>query len=113
MERTAQDWSNGVAHPDWLIKLITTKYKAVEGAWRVADTAFELSGGFGIFKKMSWNGCFAMHASAAVPRQLLAEPGIGGRAGPGHQSGCDAAVGIAPEHLGRRAERLTHPEVSQ
>jgi alkylation response protein AidB-like acyl-CoA dehydrogenase len=51
LEKTAQDWSNGVAHPDWIIKLLTAKCQAVERSWKVVDTAFELGGGFGIFKR--------------------------------------------------------------
>jgi alkylation response protein AidB-like acyl-CoA dehydrogenase len=51
LEKTAQDWAHGIPHPDWIIKLLTAKYRAVEGAWRVVDTAFELGGGFGIFKR--------------------------------------------------------------
>ena len=51
LEKLAQDWANGVAHPDWVIKLIAAKYQAVEHAWKVVDTAFELGGGFGIFKR--------------------------------------------------------------
>jgi alkylation response protein AidB-like acyl-CoA dehydrogenase len=51
LEKTAQDWANGVAHPDWIIKLLTAKCQAVERAWKVVDSALELGGGFGIFKR--------------------------------------------------------------
>ncbi len=78
LERTAQEWSSGVMHPDWLAKLVTTKYKAVEGVWRVVDTAFELSGGFGIFKKNELERLFRdarlgrIHpANASVARELV------------------------------------------
>jgi alkylation response protein AidB-like acyl-CoA dehydrogenase len=47
----ARDWSGGVQHAVWPIKLIAAKYRAVEGAWRIVDTALEVSGGFGMFKK--------------------------------------------------------------
>jgi len=84
LERTAQDWSNGVAHPDWLVKLITTKYKAVEGAWRVVDTAFELSGGFGIFKKNELERLFRdarlgrLHpANSLLSRELVGKLALG------------------------------------
>jgi alkylation response protein AidB-like acyl-CoA dehydrogenase len=51
LDRVAQEWSDGVDHgPNWAIKLIAAKYRAVEGGWRVVDTALELAGGFGIFK---------------------------------------------------------------
>jgi alkylation response protein AidB-like acyl-CoA dehydrogenase len=51
LESVARDWSDGVQHADWPIKLIAAKYRAVEGAWRIVDTALEVSGGFGMFKK--------------------------------------------------------------
>ena len=52
LDRVAQDWSDGVDHgPNWFVKLISAKYRAVEGAWRVVDTAMDLSGGAGIFRK--------------------------------------------------------------
>lgn len=48
---TASDWSNGVDHGDlWPAKLVSTKYRATEGAKRVVDMAMELSGGSGMFK---------------------------------------------------------------
>jgi alkylation response protein AidB-like acyl-CoA dehydrogenase len=52
LERTAADWSNGVDHgPDWIVKILSAKYTAVNLAWKVADTAFDLTGGGGIFKR--------------------------------------------------------------
>lgn len=52
IERVAEDWSTGVDHGGaWPSKIVTAKYRAVEGAWKVVDTAMELSGGFGMFKK--------------------------------------------------------------
>jgi alkylation response protein AidB-like acyl-CoA dehydrogenase len=51
LDTVTRDWSNGVAHPDWPIKIVSAKYNAVEGAWRVVDRAMDLSGGFGMFKK--------------------------------------------------------------
>ncbi|MFN8487603.1 MAG: acyl-CoA dehydrogenase family protein [Caldilineaceae bacterium] len=84
LEKIAQDWSNGVAHPDWLIKLLTAKCKAVEGAWRVVDTAFELGGGFGIFKKNELERLFRdarlgrIHpANSSLSRELVAKAALG------------------------------------
>jgi alkylation response protein AidB-like acyl-CoA dehydrogenase len=51
LDAATRDWSNGVAHPDWPIKIVAAKYRAVEGAWRIVDRAMDLSGGFGMFKK--------------------------------------------------------------
>jgi alkylation response protein AidB-like acyl-CoA dehydrogenase len=51
IESVTRDWSEGVQHPDWPIKIVATKYRAVEGAWKVVDRAMDVSGGFGMFKK--------------------------------------------------------------
>lgn len=52
LDRFQEEWSNGVDHgSEWPAKLIATKYHAVEGAWRIVDTAMDVSGGFGMFKK--------------------------------------------------------------
>jgi alkylation response protein AidB-like acyl-CoA dehydrogenase len=51
LDAATRDWSDGVAHPDWPIKIVAAKYRAVEGAWRIVDRAMDLSGGFGMFKK--------------------------------------------------------------
>lgn len=51
IESVTRDWSEGVAHPDWPVKIVAAKYRAVEGAWRIVDQAMEVSGGFGMFKK--------------------------------------------------------------
>ncbi len=51
LERIAEDWSNAVDYgAQWPAKLFAAKYRAVEGAWRVADRALEVAGGFGIFR---------------------------------------------------------------
>jgi alkylation response protein AidB-like acyl-CoA dehydrogenase len=52
LETVARDWSTGVDHGmAWPIKIVSAKYRAVEGAWKVVDAALEVSGGFGMFKK--------------------------------------------------------------
>jgi alkylation response protein AidB-like acyl-CoA dehydrogenase len=51
IEAVARDWSEGVQHPDWPVKIVAAKYRSVEGAWRVVDRAMDVSGGFGMFKK--------------------------------------------------------------
>ncbi len=52
IDTTQREWSQGVDHGHgWAIKIVGTKYRAVEGAWRIADLAMETSGGFGMFKK--------------------------------------------------------------
>jgi alkylation response protein AidB-like acyl-CoA dehydrogenase len=52
IEKAAQDWSDRVDHGhNWGIKLIAAKYRAAEGSWKVVDTALDVAGGFGIFKR--------------------------------------------------------------
>jgi alkylation response protein AidB-like acyl-CoA dehydrogenase len=52
LERNATDWSDGVDYgTDWMVKILSAKYTAVNNAWNVADTAFDLTGGGGIFKR--------------------------------------------------------------
>jgi alkylation response protein AidB-like acyl-CoA dehydrogenase len=51
IEARARDWTEGQVGPDWFLKLVAMKYHAVEGAFRVADRALDLSGGAGMFKK--------------------------------------------------------------
>ena len=58
IESVTRDWSEGVQHPDWPIKIVATKYRAVEGAWRVVDRAMDVSGGFGMFKKSEMERLF-------------------------------------------------------
>jgi alkylation response protein AidB-like acyl-CoA dehydrogenase len=50
-DAVTNDWSAGVQHPDWPIKIVAAKYRAVEGAWKIVDRAMDVSGGFGMFKK--------------------------------------------------------------
>jgi alkylation response protein AidB-like acyl-CoA dehydrogenase len=51
VEAVATAWAEGNVGPDWLVRLMSMKHKVVEGAFRVADRALDLSGGFGMFKK--------------------------------------------------------------
>jgi alkylation response protein AidB-like acyl-CoA dehydrogenase len=50
LDRTAREYTDGVDHgPLWGPKLVSAKFHAMEAAWRVADRALEVAGGFGIF----------------------------------------------------------------
>ena len=50
LDRLAEDWTNGVDHGmAWPLKIVAAKHRAVESAWKVADIALDLAGGFGIF----------------------------------------------------------------
>ena len=58
LESVTQDWSSGVQHPDWPIRIVSAKYTAVETVWKVVDRAMDLSGGFGMFKKSEMERLF-------------------------------------------------------
>jgi len=50
IDRLIKDWSSGVDHGQlWPLKFMAAKTHIVESAWRIADRALEVSGGFGIF----------------------------------------------------------------
>jgi alkylation response protein AidB-like acyl-CoA dehydrogenase len=51
VEAIANDWSEGRIGPDWFLRLVAMKHRTVESAFRIADRALDLSGGFGMFKK--------------------------------------------------------------
>ena len=52
LDKVVQEWSDGVDHGGaWPSKIVTAKYRAVEGSWRVVDKTPDLFGGFGIFKR--------------------------------------------------------------
>jgi alkylation response protein AidB-like acyl-CoA dehydrogenase len=51
VEAIASDWSEGRIGPDWFLRLVAMKHRTVEAAFRIADKALDLSGGFGMFKK--------------------------------------------------------------
>ena len=84
LDAVARDWSNAVAHPDWAIKIVAAKYRAVEGAWRVVDRAMDLSGGFGMFKKSELERLFRdaragrFHpANALLSHELIGKLSLG------------------------------------
>ena len=85
LEQTAQEWSDGVDHgANWVIKLVGAKYTAVEGAWRIVDTALDLAGGFGIFKGNEIERLFRdarlgrIHpANAALSHEFVAKTALG------------------------------------
>ncbi len=85
IDRVLQDWSDGVDHgPNWLAKIVTAKFRAVEACWIIADKALDLSGGFGMFKKNEMERLFRdaragrFHpTNAALTRELVAKTVLG------------------------------------
>ena len=96
LDRLADDWTNGVDHGmAWPLKIVAAKHRSVESAWKVADLALELAGGFGIFAA---SGMERLLRDARLGRIHPANPGARPRDRrqdePGNQSGRAAALGI-------------------
>jgi alkylation response protein AidB-like acyl-CoA dehydrogenase len=51
LERTTADWATGVDHPDWPVRLISTRQTVINNANAIVDRALDLSGGAGAFKR--------------------------------------------------------------
>lgn len=59
LDRVCDDWSTGVDHGmDWPAKIVACKYDVVNRAWSVVDTALDLSGGAGIFRRSRFERLF-------------------------------------------------------
>jgi len=55
LDTIAREWSQGVDHgANWPLKIMSAKYRAVEGAWRVVDLGLEVCGGAGIFRSAGY-----------------------------------------------------------
>jgi alkylation response protein AidB-like acyl-CoA dehydrogenase len=84
LEAVASDWSSGVQHADWPVKIVAAKYRAVEGAWKIVDRAMDASGGFGMFKKSELERLFRdaragrFHpANSALSHEVVAKISLG------------------------------------
>ena len=85
IEAVAQGWSDATEHgPEWGFKVIAAKYRAVEGAWKIVDTAMDLSGGFGMFRKNELERLFRdaragrFHpTNSSLTHELLAKMALG------------------------------------
>jgi alkylation response protein AidB-like acyl-CoA dehydrogenase len=51
LERTSTDWASGVAHADWPVRLVGTRYTVISKAFEVVDRAMDISGGSAAFKR--------------------------------------------------------------
>ena len=51
LDRTCTDWATGVAHPDWPVRLVGTRYFVINQAFDIVDRAMDLSGGGAAFRK--------------------------------------------------------------
>jgi alkylation response protein AidB-like acyl-CoA dehydrogenase len=59
LDRICDDWADGVDHgAAWPLKFVACKYAVVNAAWSVVDTALDLTGGSGIFKRSRFEQLF-------------------------------------------------------
>jgi alkylation response protein AidB-like acyl-CoA dehydrogenase len=59
LDRVCDDWVTGVDHGmDWPVKIMACKHDVVNRAWNVVDTALDLTGGAGIFKRSRFEQLF-------------------------------------------------------
>jgi alkylation response protein AidB-like acyl-CoA dehydrogenase len=85
LERVAEDWSTGVSHgARWPAKIMAAKHRAVEGSWKVVDTALDVAGGFGIFRQAGLERLFRdarlgpIHpANPFLTREIVAKTALG------------------------------------
>ena len=85
IDRTTEEWSAGVDHGAlWPAKIMATKYRTTEGVWKVVDTAMELSGGAGMFKRNELERLFRdaragrFHpANSALTHEVVAKTALG------------------------------------
>ncbi|HZM30342.1 MAG TPA: acyl-CoA dehydrogenase family protein [Acidimicrobiales bacterium] len=52
LDRVCDEWAEGVDHgADWAVKIVSAKHFAVTKAFEIVDTALDLTGGSGLFKR--------------------------------------------------------------
>lgn len=51
LDRTTGDWATGVQHQDWPVRIIGTRSFVIDQAFSVVDTALDISGGAGAFRR--------------------------------------------------------------
>ena len=51
LEKTAADWAAGEQYEDWPVRLVATRSFVIDRAFQVVDTALDLSGGAGAFRR--------------------------------------------------------------
>jgi alkylation response protein AidB-like acyl-CoA dehydrogenase len=85
LERIAEDWARGVDHgAAWPAKLFAAKHHAVEASWLVVDTALDVAGGFGVFRRAGLERLFRdarlgrMHpANSMLTHEIVAKTLLG------------------------------------
>lgn len=85
LDTTAREWSEGKDYgAAWGVKIVATKCHSVEGAWRIADRAMDIMGGFGLSRKAGFERFFRdarlgkIHPSNSyLTREILAKGMLG------------------------------------
>jgi alkylation response protein AidB-like acyl-CoA dehydrogenase len=85
LDAATQAWSAVEQHgPEMAAMIVAAKYNAVETAWKAADIAMDLSGGFGMFKKSELERLFRdcragrFHpANSALTHELIGKMTLG------------------------------------
>ena len=83
--RICDDWSHGIDHgADWGLKIMAAKHFAVTQAWSVVDTALDVAGGSGLFKRSRLEQLFRdarlgrVHpANRATTYEVIAKQSLG------------------------------------
>ena len=96
LDRVCADWSTGVDHGmEWPLKIVACKYDVVTRAWEVVDTAIELTGGSGVFKRVTHRAAVPRRPHGPLPpRQHPADPRAGRQDEPRHQPRRAASLGL-------------------
>jgi alkylation response protein AidB-like acyl-CoA dehydrogenase len=58
LDRTAADWSQGVEHPDWPVRLVATRSFVIDRSFEIVDKALDLTGGAGAFRRSRFEQLF-------------------------------------------------------
>jgi alkylation response protein AidB-like acyl-CoA dehydrogenase len=51
LDRTAEDWAEGLDHEDWPVRLVACRSFVIDQAFGIVDRALDLSGGAGAFRR--------------------------------------------------------------
>jgi alkylation response protein AidB-like acyl-CoA dehydrogenase len=51
LEKTTSEWTRGVEHEDWPVRIVAARYFVINQSFDVVDRAMDLSGGAGTFKR--------------------------------------------------------------
>ena len=114
LDRLADDWTNGVDHGmAWPLKIVAAKHRAVESAWKVADTRARAGRRLRDLRGLGDRAPAPGRAPwPHPPGQSRSHPRDRRQADAGDQPGRAAALGVEgrrPEDGGRRSDSAEPP----